>query len=135
MTAHGAAEVVAEVKALEGFQTTPVEHVRAIEEIDFAILMKLVRVIADGTVFLLPCSSLITNGLPELIKHLFFLLPPLVLLPRPLSSLLPYPRHIRKERVKERICVFDALVHALYAPQNLLPFLSHGLHIAPANAT
>ena len=53
MSAHRTAQGVTKVEALEGLQAALVVHVGTVQQVDLALAVQLVRVVADGAVFLI----------------------------------------------------------------------------------
>lgn len=96
MPTHRTANVVAEVELLEGLETAPVEHVRAIQNVDFAVP---IAVVANRAISLVPACSLVSNWLPEGIELFFISRLLFSVLSRTFTTLLPNASHVRQEAI------------------------------------
>lgn len=132
MAAHRTTELVAKIESLKGFQTLLVELVRAVQKIDFAILVPFVGVVTDWTVALISGNGLVSDGLPEVIKLLFPSLAILLFLcANPL--LLPNTRHVGNETIEKLLGVLNTLIYLLNSSQNFFPLLRHECQVPPSN--
>lgn len=132
MTAHGTTELIAKVESLKGLQTLFVELVRAVQKVDFAILVPFVGVVANWTVAFISGNALVSDGLPEVIKFLFLSRAILLFLcANPL--LLPNTRHVGNETIEKLLRIFNALIYLLNRTQNFFPLLRHECQVPLSN--
>ena len=134
MSAHRTAQGVAIVEALEGLQAALVVHVGTVQQVDLALTIQPVRVVADGAVFLISRLELVHDGLPVLVQFLLLSVLIQLLLPLLLPTLIPDASHVGNEGFQEFLSVFDRLVHTIYRSQDFLPFLRHDRQVPLSNS-
>lgn len=134
MTAHRAAEFVAEVKLFEGLQTTLMVHVRALKQVYLSVLVELVTVVAYGTLLFLSLLEFCHHWGPKTVE---LLLLPLLLKPVLglfFSPFLPDLGHVGNETLKELLCILDALIDTSDAIKDLFTLSTHHDLVALSDA-
>ena len=132
--AHGTVECVAVVESFKWLKTALMIHVRAIQQVDFALPVQSVRVITHRTFFFPTRSEFVIDRFPEFVETVFIFFLLVSLLHSFLSFLIPDASHVRDKRFQELFCVLDWLVHFGDGAEEFFSLLGHHCQILFANS-